>query len=251
MVLVKTNTLWLFGEGHRMAIKLEFTIEVKTTEDQLARGLMRELVKQLNRSLRPLKRVIQADMALAVPKIFVDRDVTGIYSKLVNGPLNLDFGFVKGTEKSRIEEILTQIGKSVRVDYKDIRMSGSGFTISNGFTVKILKDDFLDILGLPAATVLNLSSNPRSPLELPWLDWLLLRGDSIIISDHIIQFKEGVGRSGGAVMISNKGGAWTVPAGSSGTRDDNWLTKEVLDASDFLLGLSSGIVDKHIQAAIG
>lgn len=232
------------------AIELEFSVRVLQTDDQIAKALMKDLVKQLNKALRPLRKVIQSEMAEQVPKIFVERDATGIYNKLVNGPLNLDFGFVKGTEASRIEEILIQIGQSVRVEYKDIRLSGAGFTKSSGFTVKILKDDFLDILGLPAATIFNLSPNPRSPTVLPWLEWLLLRGDSIIISDHIIKFKQGAGRSGGAVMISDEGGVWKVPEGSSGSRDDNWLTKEILDAGDFLAGLSLGIVDRHIRTVL-
>ena len=229
---------------------LNLTLSIKESQKKMERELLGEIIKGLNKQFIPLAKLIQADLAIEVPKIFVDRDVTGIYNRLVNGPLNLDFGFTEGDEKSRINDILTQIGKSVQVEYKPMRRSGAGISKSSGFTVKILRTDFFDILGLSAANVINISKNPKAANVLPWLEWLLLEGDSVIISDHIISFEEG-GRSGGAVMISDKGGVWKVPEGSSGTRSDNWLTREVLDAGNFLAGLSLGVVDKHIRTVIG
>ena len=39
-------------------------------------------------------------------------------------------------------------------------------------------------------------------VQLPWLEWLLEMGDSVIISDFGVKYKE-AGRTGGAVMIKN------------------------------------------------
>jgi len=226
-------------------------LDIKTSQEKMEREFFQIIIKGLNKKFQPLSKLIQKDLAEEVPKIFIEKDVTGIYNRLVNGPLNLDFGFNKGEEASRINAILTQIGKSILVEYKDMRRSGVGISKGSGFTVKILRTDFLDILNLSEATVINISSNPRAPKVLPWLDWLLLKGDAIIISDHIIKFEESPdSRSGGSVMISNKGGVWAVPTGSIGTRGNNWLTKEVLDAGDFLAGLSLGIVEKYIRTVL-
>lgn len=228
----------------------ELSLQVITPQDKMEREFLKMIIKGLNKKFKPLTKLIQVDMAKEVPKIFIERDFTGIYNRLVNGPLNLDFGFKKGEEASRINAILAQIGRSIQVEYKDMRRSGGAISKSSGFTVKILKTDFLDILDLSEAKVINISRNPRAAKVLPWLDWLLLKGDDLIISRHIISFEESPNsRSGGAVMISNKGG-WSVPTGSKGTRDNNWLTKEVLDAGDFLAGLSLGIVEKHIRTVL-
>lgn len=228
----------------------ELSLQVLTPEGKMEREFLKMIVKGFNKQFRPLRKLIQADLAIEVPKIFKERDATGIYNRLVNGPLNLDFGFIKGEEASRIDAILDQIGKSIIVEYKDMRISGGAITVGSGFTIKILQADFFDILDLSEAKVINISKNPKAAKILHWLDWLLLQGDSIIISEHIIKFEEGRGRSGGAVMIKNKGG-WNVPLGSSGTVSNNWLTKEVADAKNFLEGLSFGIVERHINRVIG
>jgi hypothetical protein len=62
--------------------------------------------------------------------------------------------------------------------------------------------------------------------NLPWIEWLLLKGDEIIITDYHVEPKIGTGRSGLATMKA--GGEYTVgrvnPA-YSGTQDDNFITR--------------------------
>ncbi len=230
---------------------LDISFEIKKTEEKIANELMRMIVKQLNIKLKPLVPLIQKDLAKQVPMVFSEMDVTKTFDALTIGPLNLEFGFVKGFEEDRVNNILTKIGQSIVVEFQPLRANKAGNT--GGFKVKILKSDFSDILGLSAATVLNLSRNPNVPRVLPWLEWLLIEGDAIIISDHVINFVQDHpnSRSGGAIMISDQGGVWQVPSGFSGTRSNNWLTKNIKAHGDFLAGLSLGIIDKHLKTVIG
>jgi hypothetical protein len=62
--------------------------------------------------------------------------------------------------------------------------------------------------------------------DLHWLDWLLKRGDSIIIMNYQYNPQTGLGRSGLGNMIS--GGAFRVPPQFSGTIDDNFVTRAFL-----------------------
>lgn len=72
--------------------------------------------------------------------------------------------------------------------------------------------------------------------QLYWTDWLLRRGDEIIIHDYHVVFEEREGRTGYAIM--GKGGNWKVPAKYSGTINDNFITRTIYERQDFLDGIS-------------
>lgn len=59
---------------------------------------------------------------------------------------------------------------------------------------------------------------------LPWLEWLLLYGTSPIIYDFGVLYKEGEGRSGGAIMVQNHG-VFMVDPSYSGTSEDNFIVR--------------------------
>ena len=77
---------------------------------------------------------------------------------------------------------------------------------------------------------------------LPWLEWLILRGDgrhrSLIVGYEIEMdvFNRHASRTGLAVMVERKrgrwGGRWGVPSEYSGTERNNFLTQSVLWALD-------------------
>ena len=62
--------------------------------------------------------------------------------------------------------------------------------------------------------------------DLHWLDWLLKRGDNMIISNYQYNPQTGLGRSGLGNMVG--GGSFRVPPQFSGTVDDNFITRAFL-----------------------
>ena len=60
-------------------------------------------------------------------------------------------------------------------------------------------------------------------VKLDWLNWLLTRGDDIIVGDYSFVERTGSGRSGLGDMVA--GGMFRIPPEYSGTGDDNFITR--------------------------
>ena len=185
------------------------------------------LVNEINDRMRRAAPRIKERVKLLLKYSFKDTDE---YFELLAGNLTFEFGFPKDSQR-RLEAILHTIGESMKVYFYPFKWNGNDLVGRLEFNM--LKEDFSDILGLTEAIV-NTGKE-----KLPWLEWLLIRGDTIIISDYKIQFTSGGrggGRSGGAIMVKtddpSKG--WRVPSKYSGTPGNNWLTRALLAHEEFL-----------------
>lgn len=137
------------------------------------------------------------------------------YSSLVAGPLTGHFGFRDG--KSRADAIIQAAASSVKC--RVITARNRGANITGGLEITAVPADFGELLSLPQASV------DTAKGSLPWLEWLLTRGDSIIIADYGIAFGDfKSSRSGEAIMMKGLK-AYKIPIGVSGTLQDNWFTR--------------------------
>lgn len=134
---------------------------------------------------------------------------------LSNGELKLDFGLTVDPSSAIINAIVSSVEVIVTP------FSANGGTISKGgITILIQPNDYQNLLGL------SVSQQPiESGGSLPWLEWLLLEGDSIIIANFGVEYSnEAKGRAGPARMTSSNR-PFKVNPNFSGTRDDNFITR--------------------------
>ena len=91
-------------------------------------------------------------------------------------------------------------------------------------------------INIQPSTYSNLLSLPvaQQALEIeariPWLEWLLTAGDSIIIAHYGVEYGAGLGRSGGAHMVGLKDapfGPYKVNSAFSGNLNDNFITRSI------------------------
>lgn len=88
--------------------------------------------------------------------------------------------------------------------------------------IGILKKDYSDLLSLPESIYTYVSNRGSGILE--WLRWLLLEGDSAIISGFEFSLENSpFSRTGGGLMVT--GTNWKVPSSLSGTSQNNILTR--------------------------
>ena len=123
--------------------------------------------------------------------------------------------------QARLSEIITSIDNSKVVVLNTPKISRD--QIIGKFSIKMVKSDFSDLLALSSASFVS-----EGGYNIPWLKWLLIEGDSVIISDYYYQNRFGTGRTGFGTM--RKGGAWRIPPEYAGNITDNWITRAV-DAS--------------------
>ena len=183
----------------------------------------KEIVDKINEALIERLNEVFFDRAKTVKEL-VRSNVLDIlrgedtFSSLLNGDLVGEFGFPKDSSK-RLEAILAKIGESLVMTFYPFKYKNN--KITGGYKFAMIKSDFSDIIKMTEAIV-----QTEKGVGLPWLEWLLTYGDSVIFTDYKIVFKN-AGRSGMAAMVPSKTTGWRVPKEHSGTITNNWITRAI------------------------
>ena len=138
------------------------------------------------------------------------------YIGLGHGDLRVELGLVDG--QSRLISIMDRWLSTIELKFTPFKRRGS--KITGGIKIRGVKNDYSDVLGDYEA---NFTTEKGE--NLPWLEWLLLDGSSVIIADY--RYREGIGegRAGGGTM--RKGGSWGVPDPYTGVQSDNFITRAI------------------------
>lgn len=144
---------------------------------------------------------------------------TDAYSQLLSGDLLGELGVPE--VQARLGAILEQIKQSCHVELTMITKAGK--SLRGGIVVKMIRSDFLDILGLPEAEYIT-----EKDVTIPWLNWLLTQGDKIIVIGYDVKLnltakERHASRTGLGLM--RPGSGWRVSPAYSGTVDNNFITK--------------------------
>lgn len=229
-----------------MQIKEETSKIVKKVEKIL-------LLKAYNR-LKLVAGSIQADMREFNLKLWKASDT---YNSLLYGDLTHELGFPQGEAPRMVDAILDKVADSIIVIPR-LPKSGKEKTIIMSF--KIVTKSLPGITDLPEAevdtgkTVSNDISNDfgsfgAAPLsrKLPWVDWLLFRGNNYLIFNYeYVDVVDPDSRSGKGLMIRNENENWKVPSEYSGTRNSNWITRTLEDNIDFVKAEYLKIINNHM-----
>lgn len=178
----------------------------------------------------------------SVPKISTDiKQIIGDsiktepeYSSLINGQLRKEFGI---DDVSKVDLAVDYFLNTLNVVNKGVKYSATN--ISGGLKLTFLSN--VDINNIANNT--NIVVNDIKGYSIPWLDWLLLRGTSIIIKNYSVKFGANPrSRSGDAIMISSKS-SWSVPAAFAGSADSNWITRAISKVENNI----NSIIQKNIE----
>lgn len=199
--------------------------------------VLKAMRTELNKMVPGLIYDIKTDLHNMIKALYKN---TTTYQSLVGGDLMANFGLNKEGIHDRIEAIIDKLADSL--DVKFTRFSISGGNIRGGINIVAIQSDMLDLLSLIEAYV-----ETDIGQVLPWLSWLLQRGDAIIITGYDIAYGRYVqSRSGMAIMKKNNIGFWRVPANESGTITDNWITRTLDNATSYLDQRMSDILEYHL-----
>ena len=136
-------------------------------------------------------------------------------ASLSNGVLKAEFGLTFDPTSQLVSAIVSSI--DVNIDKLNVNMQG-------GFTLTIQPTNYTNLLSLSIA-----EQDIEGGSTIPWLDWLLNLGDSIVVASFGVEFGNH-GRTGLAHM--SKGFApYKVNSAFSGTADDNFITRAIARVS--------------------
>ena len=200
------------------------TIDLLETNKQIEKKILDAIAEHINTVLLHNKDVMRQNIA---DETFTYLQSTNIYQSLIDGDLAGHFGLSPRARRNNVDSILARICANIVVETKPLVFRGGNFV--GGMTVQVLIKDFSDILLMIEGTVMT----ERGDL-LPWLRWLLLEGDRILVTEHdVVPSVEG--RSKKMIMFKDTAKVWRVPTEYAGTIFDNWLTKAILSNDYFQL----------------
>lgn len=155
------------------------------------------------------------------------------YQSLLGGRLRAELGVVDAGPT--LEAVLEAVRSGCRATSLGARRSGNG--VEGGLRVELLPADYARVLRAAGG-----SFTSEGGYDVPWLRWLTLAGDRILVADHKVAYGfPDRSRTGTAVMASP--GSWRVPPEFAGVAGDNWLSRAV--------ARSSGEVGRVIAEELG
>lgn len=182
----------------------------KDIQTKILQALLPDVEQLVNNAVSLIKRElpnIVFSQIIAAPE----------YQSLVSGNLQYELGIPDPINKvSGLIDIWSN-----NIQYSYIKPTISGPKITAKFSASMIKVDFSDVLYSEYATVYDTTRG----YSLPWLEWLLLYGNTTIIPGYQVVFGANPrSRTGFAVMRSSAD-FWKVPSEFAGTISDNWITR--------------------------
>ena len=194
---------------------MRLTIDLLESNTQIERKILQGIAEDFNALMLSKINDIREKIDIATV-MFLKGSET--YTSLVSGELAAHFGLPSFNRQTMVDNIINKIGDSIEIEYIPVKVRAGNFT--GGANIQVLVKDFSDILSMIESTIIT-----EKGQILPYLEFLLLRGDRIIISEYDVKMGTGTGRSGKAIMVKGSAKSWRVPPEYSGVAGDNWLTR--------------------------
>lgn len=193
---------------------LKFSLKLlennSTISQEIAKALLPDVTKYFNSLVSRMKETI--------PNIVVDNIINQPeYSALISGNLQYELGITNPA--SRVSEIIATIRSGSIISIKSPKVISN--KISASIKLQMIQKDFSDLLSIGSS-----SFTTEKGSQIDWLRWLLLEGDSVIISNYnFILGANEASRTGGGIMRQLNGGSWRIPPEYAGNINNNWITR--------------------------
>lgn len=177
------------------------------------------LVKDINDSIRnSIPRITKKIQDSIAQSLLSQPEMVGLLDYSAGG-LAAQLGLYPSQGNSAVSAIVQTVSG-------DVKHSFSGFNsqFKGSLTFYIAHEAVNKLLSLPVGHVVYGRG------DLHWLEWMLERGDSILISNYTYNPRTGLGRSGGGNMVV--GGSFRIPPEYSGTPENNFISR-ALYSEDF------------------
>ena len=192
---------------------MSISLELIDSFPKIEKDIYKALAVQINQIMRKKVQRNTRELKDNIKKwMMQSEEIKSLLSQGIPGSLNATFGLTPGSPEDAVKAIVSEIAEAITIDFK--RVSN---TLEGGVTFNFQSTDFVNLLGLPQGHQFS-----EAGTDLHWLDWLITKGDSVIVKGYLYQ-PSNSGRSGGGTM--DIGGVFRVPPQYSGTADNNFVTR--------------------------
>jgi len=195
---------------------MNLSLSILETNSTINKMILDELRVQLDRTMQKSAKELPSKIKPLLSDALKQEPE---YASLKSGSLRFEFGI---PDSSVVDDLVEKIAETVTINASPVKISGAG--LSGGFTLTAIKtDDINGIINDSSAIV----EDTKRGYSLPWLEWLLFRGNQTIIKGYDVKLgPNDNSRTGNAIMVSSNNN-WRVPAEFAGTSSSNWTTRAV------------------------
>lgn len=192
---------------------MSISIVLTDSEAQISKNINAAIATYINDTLSKNLNLIVNKVKLLIPRWVMSQPEIVSLSSSDSLSLAGQFGIVNGVGIG--QAIANSVAQATYIKF--VKYSNN---FNGGLELQFQQADFNNLLSLPEGHTIYRGG------DLHWLDWLLKRGDSIIVSNYQYNPATGLGRSGLGNMIG--GGSFRVPPQFAGTSDNNFITRALI-----------------------
>ena len=189
-------------------------IKILESDRQIAALINKGLASAFDKTIKQNVPALRTKMRSIIAGALYNSDEI---RSLSGGTLMADFGLTSDPSNN----IVSSVVASMTITTK--RTTSSSSAIRGGFTLTLQPSDYTNLLSLPSAQQLIDGGS------IPWLEWLLTLGDSIIIANFGVEYSP-FGRTGKALMTESAK-PFKVNSSFSGTPNNNFITRAIQTVS--------------------
>lgn len=205
---------------------MRFGLKILENNNEITKAILSAMLPDVNAYLNRVINYIKKNLPNVITQIITD---TPEYESLVGGQLKYELGL--SDADSKVEGLLNIWMNNIEYIYEPPKIINNN--IKSNFSANMIRIDFSDVLYSPYAEM----EDTIRGYSLPWLQWLLLEGNKVIVPNHsVILGPNPRSRTGNAIMINSKSN-WKIPAQFSGSASDNWITRAIDSAQNEIQSL--------------
>jgi hypothetical protein len=193
---------------------MKYSISLIENDTDIRNSVLQSLQGMVNKALDTCILKIRSPLSDLIKAALVTEPE---YSSLKSGLLRAEFGI---EDSSKVDVAVDNISKSIIIEKRNVIINNLG--LSGGIDLKLINNENY---GGALSDESGMVVDSNRGYSLPWLEWLLLKGNSIIVRNYNVKYGQNPrSRSGDAIMIDSTSN-WRVPPEFAGTTRDNWTTR--------------------------
>ena len=204
-------------------------VKLLDTNDKISKDINAAIAEEVNKRIRKNRRKARITLRNLVPQWIREQpEMVSLSAEGVDS-LAAQVGLPFGTGPRAADAIAAAVRGSLIIDFNTVNTGLKGL-----IEFSIQPTDFVNLLNLPNGVVYT-----ELGAALPWLEWLLLRGNTVIVGGYSYEPAPD-GRSGGGFM--QFGGSWRIPPQFAGFPDNNFITRALENRNDQIEEILKGLI---------
>lgn len=214
--------------------KLDFFLDVQTTipeiEAKITQCVSETINSRFDIAIPNIKKKINIEIAKSIR-------ASETFQELVNkGPLQGELGVINPVPA--LDEMIARVEATTDIRFQRLRTIGTG-GLRGKVSFRFINENIDEYITQSASFV----SQPSGE-TVDWMEWLLKRGDEIIVRNYEYQTPHPRSRTDQGIMKKLPSG-WRVPTDHSGLPTNNFITRAIDEDFDRIVA----IISKELQRA--